>query len=1101
MSKSKNRSAAQFFGVPLICVSTMVALFASIAPQALAGDQLPPVIERAMQRFDFDPDGLSVMVQNVETGDVLLDYQAHVPRNPASTMKLLTTYASLDTLTPGHLWNTKVYTFGDIDANGVLHGDLAIRGGGDPFFVEETLWKMLMELRRRGLRSITGDLLLDNSLFDLDREDPAAFDGEPLRAYNVAPDALLFNLKVVRFWFEPDADSRSVKVSSLPRLPNLEIVNDLKLVPGRCRGYMRGIEIDAEPNGNRVRFHGRFPDGCRRYSFGRTLLDHDSYAYGLFRSLWESLGGTLEGGYRRVVVDDSQKPLMSWQSRSYGELIRLINKHSNNVMTRQVFLTLGSHYFGEPASLTKARDAVRVWLDEQRIDFDSLVIDNGERLAPAAFNDDDNLEIIRRITRDAGSDYKVGAKDVRARDVQMLFADASTGAHSPALVRQGQISELINARPKARRRILEEAAGISGLYQRRHEAELKLRGAETNLSRVDDVIEQLAAQLAQLARQAKQAARYRELSEALRHAEGLLLYRRWREANDAAVAAETVLTERVTAASEAERTARAAVAERARQEETLPPLREEEAIAAAVLQRLTVQRDTLADEEARAEAAIETLQGRIEQLARDTEREDALNHDAGETIARLEEEGETLTAEAEGHEARLEEAATEARDAASVLQDRESAHAQLTEDVARLAARHQSAQRLRDDAQRTLERSESEATSATAAAKEAQAAEGAAETALTAADALLADTTAAATAAEAALVDADETRATAQTREAQARAGRSEAEGEVSALQAEVAALARLVERDTAEGGQVLDLLKVKTGYEKALGAALADDLRAPAVQGEAKTGWTLLPAYDTPQPLPDGIRALADHVSIPDVLARRLTQVGLVDRADGPRLQSALKPGQRIVSREGDLWRWDGFRAGAEDAPSAAALRLQQLNRLQELKQDLVEARARADGAARAHEHLKSELQTATEADAAAREERRAADQAVTEASRALSRAEADRNIAAGKLESLRMAASRHEEMALDARTRLKEAEAALAELGDLDAARAEAEEVRVTVEAARMLMMTRRSAHDALRRTGAARVARATGDRIPSACHGKHAARSSSAAKSRAS
>ncbi|MEM7610828.1 MAG: D-alanyl-D-alanine carboxypeptidase/D-alanyl-D-alanine-endopeptidase [Pseudomonadota bacterium] len=381
MSKSKNRSAAQFFGVPLICVSTMVALFASIAPQALAGDQLPPVIERAMQRFDFDPDGLSVMVQNVETGDVLLDYQAHVPRNPASTMKLLTTYASLDTLTPGHLWNTKVYTFGDIDANGVLHGDLAIRGGGDPFFVEETLWKMLMELRRRGLRSITGDLLLDNSLFDLDREDPAAFDGEPLRAYNVAPDALLFNLKVVRFWFEPDADSRSVKVSSLPRLPNLEIVNDLKLVPGRCRGYMRGIEIDAEPNGNRVRFHGRFPDGCRRYSFGRTLLDHDSYAYGLFRSLWESLGGTLEGGYRRVVVDDSQKPLMSWQSRSYGELIRLINKHSNNVMTRQVFLTLGSHYFGEPASLTKARDAVRVWLDEQRIDFDSLVIDNGSGLS------------------------------------------------------------------------------------------------------------------------------------------------------------------------------------------------------------------------------------------------------------------------------------------------------------------------------------------------------------------------------------------------------------------------------------------------------------------------------------------------------------------------------------------------------------------------------------------------------------------------------------------------------------------------------------------------------------------------------------------------
>ena len=161
----------------------------------------------------------------------------------------------------------------------------------------------------------------------------------------------------------------------------------------------------------------------------------------------------------------------------------------------------------------------------------SLQIDNSERLAPAGFNDDDALEIVRRITRDVGSAYKVNAKDVRARDVQMLFADASTGAHSPALVRQGQIAELINAKPKARRRILEEAAGISGLYQRRHEAELKLKGAETNLARVDDVIEQLASQLAQLSRQARQAVRYRAIGDELRQAEGMLLYRRWREAD------------------------------------------------------------------------------------------------------------------------------------------------------------------------------------------------------------------------------------------------------------------------------------------------------------------------------------------------------------------------------------------------------------------------------------------------------------------------------------------------------------------------------------------------------------------------------------------
>ena len=180
----------------------------------------------------------------------------------------------------------------------------------------------------------------------------------------------------------------------------------------------------------------------------------------------------------------------------------------------------------------------------------TLQIDNSERLAPAGFNDTDQVEIVRRITRDVGSAYKANGKDVRARDVQMLFADASTGAHSPALVRQGQISELINAKPKNRRRILEEAAGISGLYARRHEAELKLNGAEQNLARVDDVVEQLAAQIAQLERQAKQAARYRAIGTELRQAEGLLLYRRWREADEARTAAAAALRERTSAAAQ-----------------------------------------------------------------------------------------------------------------------------------------------------------------------------------------------------------------------------------------------------------------------------------------------------------------------------------------------------------------------------------------------------------------------------------------------------------------------------------------------------------------------------------------------------------------------
>ncbi len=704
----------------------------------------------------------------------------------------------------------------------------------------------------------------------------------------------------------------------------------------------------------------------------------------------------------------------------------------------------------------------------------ALMIDNSDRLAPSGFNEADNLEITRRITRDAGSAYKVNTKDVRARDVQMLFADASTGAHSPALVRQGQISELINARPKARRRILEEAAGISGLYQRRHEAELKLKGAEGNLLRVDDVIEQLAAQLQQLARQARQAARYREIGAELRHSEGMLLYRRWKEAEDARAAADHDLTEKVKAAAEAERLAIAAAKRREVSDDALPPLREEEAIAAAVLQRLQVQRDTLSDQEARAVQAIETLTARIAQLAHDIEREESLNRDAGETIERLDWEARELAKASDGHAEKLEAAGAAARDAATVLQEREDALAELTEDVARLSARHHSAHRLLEDAGKTLSKSESEAGRARDAAIEAEGALAKAAADLAAAEATLKTATATAESAEATLVAADDARAEAQSREADARAIRSEAEGEANALRAEVAALAKLVQRDTAEGGQVLDLLRVESGYEKALGAALADDLRAPAIDDGAASGWATLPGYAKPQSLPKGVAALTNHVSVPGVLARRMGQVGLVDAKDGPRLQADLLPGQRLVSLQGDLWRWDGYRAGAEDAPSASALRLQQLNRLQELKQDLEEATARAMGAVQAHESLKSRLVDLSEADRAARDARREADRLATEASRAMSRSEADRNIAGGKLESLRLAVARHEEEAMAARVRLKEAEAGLADLGDLDAARASVEDVKMTVEAARITMMSRRSAHDELRREGEARVRR---------------------------
>jgi len=704
----------------------------------------------------------------------------------------------------------------------------------------------------------------------------------------------------------------------------------------------------------------------------------------------------------------------------------------------------------------------------------SLVLDNADRLAPPGFNDTDQIEINRRITRDIGSAFKSNGKDVRARDVQMLFADASTGAHSPALVRQGQISELINAKPKARRRILEEAAGISGLYQRRHEAELKLKGADNNLLRVTDTIEQLASQLAALARQARQAARYREIGEELRQAEGLLLYRRWKEADQALATAQAELTDRTKATGAAETAARQAAKDRAERDRILPGLREEEAIAGAVLHRLVVQRDALQDQEARARTLIERLGGQIEQLEADRERELALNKDASETITRLQWEQGEITKANQGHDGKLEEVFAKSRDAAQQLQEREAASSEKTEDVARLAARHQSAARLLEETQKTLARAQGELTRSTEAVNAAEASLTAASGNLAAAEAAQKTALQTAKQADEGLLAAEEARAEVQGRESDARAQLSEAEGEVNALRAEVASLAKLVERDASEEEMLLDRLKVQDGFEKALGVALGDDLRASEVAAAGRSGWAELPGYPTPPILPDGVPALSNFVSVPPVLARRMAQVGLVDAGDGPRLQSALQPGQRLVSTDGDLWRWDGFRVAAEDAPSAAALRLQQLNRLQSLKQDLVEATARADGARQGFEALRDRLRRLTEADRVARLLRRDADAAVTEANRAHSRAEAEASISAGKVESQGLSVRRFEEEVTSAAARLAEAQTAAADLGDLAAARAEVETLKQVVQEARVEMLGARSTHDELRRAGEARTRR---------------------------
>ncbi len=706
----------------------------------------------------------------------------------------------------------------------------------------------------------------------------------------------------------------------------------------------------------------------------------------------------------------------------------------------------------------------------------TLTLDNSDRAAPSGFNDSDTLEVVRRITRDAGSAYRANGKEARARDVQMLFADASTGAQSPSLVRQGQISELINAKPRARRRVLEEAAGISGLYQRRHEAELRLRATEANLSRVGDVLEALETQLAQLNRQARQAARYREIAEALRAAEALHLCRLWRDAEEERMAATTALTDAIRAASQAE--ARAAETARARDTcaEGLPALREEDAIAAAVVQRLLIGRDRHAADLRAAAEAIRALEGQIRQIAQDRDREAGLDADAGGMIEALAIEAAELAAEAESHAPRLAEARDAAAQAGGALGGAEAAFTARAEAAARLIAEHDAAPRAAAAAERQTADLARGLAEAEAAHAEAEAERDRASAAREAAEEIAAETETRVFSAEESLAQAEARAAELGRAAADAKAVRSEAEGAARALASEAGSLRKLLARDTgATARGILDLVTVAPGYEAAFGAALGEDLALPrrAEAGPGGSGWDALDPCPA-APLPEGAEPLAPHVETPPELARRLAAIGVVSSDDAPNLIARLTPGQWLVTREGDLWRWDGLHRAAGAAPSAAAERLRQRNRLTALEAEEAEAEARAEEARDREERATGEFAAASAAETAARAARKAAETAAAEALRALGRAETAAEASHGRVATLAAATGRRAEELERAREAGNAAKAALAALADPAAAKAEVEAERLRVEAARLTMLTRRAEADELDRAGKARERR---------------------------
>ncbi|WP_409434116.1 chromosome segregation protein SMC [Litorimonas sp. RW-G-Af-16] len=593
-----------------------------------------------------------------------------------------------------------------------------------------------------------------------------------------------------------------------------------------------------------------------------------------------------------------------------------------------------------------------------------LSVDNSARIAPPAFNDADTLEVMRVITKGGGSKYKINGQTVRAKDVQLLFADASTGANSPALVRQGQISELIAAKPSNRRRILEEAAGISGLHTRRHEAELRLRAAENNLDRLDDIIGQIESQLLSLRRQSRQATRYKRLAGEINEYKALLWLKRWQAAldtlagaQDALKACEAQVADTATKASELTRKASELAG-------LLDPKREEQLIAAALLARLNAAKEALEADENAANTEIKKLERQIDQLAADLERESGIVMDSEEAQARLSEEFAALSA-VKDTSAALDAAADAAAEALQTRNALDEDYNALNRQAAAQTARTDANAREVSQFEQRLFRLKNEREEATSRLDGLNKDSGAGAN-LFAAGAKDALTALEAARAQEQTLSAK--RAEAEDVDQAARDALSDVRQSLGKLSAEKTAIERILSRgDQADWTPALDSVKAKPGYEQALAAVLGEDLDA-AIGTDAAMVWS---GAEMPQQnLPNGVTPLADKVTAPAELSACLSQIGVVETGDIAALAKQLSPGQSLVTKDGQVARWDGFNMAA-GVETSAAMKLKQQNRLTELTAEIKEFDAR--------------LATATQAFEATRIKRDAAITAAKEARSAL--------------------------------------------------------------------------------------------------------------------
>lgn len=364
-------------GIAKMVISLLVLLFLSVAQ----AQSLPGPIRQALQTHNIPESAVGIWVQEIGHTTPLLVHNPDIPFNPASVTKLAATFAALKELGPNYTWKTEFYTNAPI-RNGILQGDLWIKGYGDPFLVADEVWKMLGALQRRGIRRIEGDLVFDLSYFDLPYEDPGAFDNQPYRAYNQTPHALLMNFNTITLEVEPDGTQ--VRVVTDPPLADLRIDNRLTLRDGNCEGFQNGISYHVVNNaGNRhIVLEGRYPRACGRYRLVRTALEPEAYSNALIRALWQQWGGEIHGGWRIDTWPNPRaRPLLVHETRPLSEVIRMVNKFSNNVMTRQVALTLGASMYGAPATCDKASRAIIDTLQGFGIETTGMVVDNASGLS------------------------------------------------------------------------------------------------------------------------------------------------------------------------------------------------------------------------------------------------------------------------------------------------------------------------------------------------------------------------------------------------------------------------------------------------------------------------------------------------------------------------------------------------------------------------------------------------------------------------------------------------------------------------------------------------------------------------------------------------